>query len=505
MSYLTQRGLNMTHKPLFIKSITGQTKAILLFIALVALSSIAAIASSNSSNPSTSPSVTVEPPISGTKSIECRDDQIALRSKLSQSKILQNSNTELILEVSIEPPVHHDVVKARSPVDMVVVLDRSSSMNGDQKFTLAKNAILSLMNRLNSDDRISFITFSHDGKVEIPMTYANASCHDNLKTILKNLHPGGATNMGRGLQLAHEQVKKPLAGHSSRVILLSDGEANAGIRDPMGLQKLVKNLTQSDAVVSTIGMGLGFNENLMSTLADHGMGNFNYLEHLAGLDGIFEKDLNDARVQYTNYSQLNFNLPKGIKIVNAGGYPIEQHMTSNNVSIPLGQLLYNRKKSLMIAFNVPTHLTGTVEVGTFELDYKTPEGVQKNLRSNRPLSIAIVEPERKQEVIASVSKDLYERNWVSNNFGRLRKEISQSLRSGDKSKADRQIATYEKQVLELKEEAGIVIESEDFIENLDQLKAEVDDSFTGDQREQKLKQNRYAKKSLGESRASQRQ
>lgn len=494
----------MTHNPLFNKSITGQTKAILLFIALVAISSIAAIASSQASHASPSPAVTVEQARAEDKPTQSRDDQIVLSSKLSQSKLLQNSNTELILEISIEPPVHHNVVKARSPVDIVVVLDRSSSMNGDQKFTLAKNAILSLMNRLTTDDRISFITFSHDGKVEIPMTYANESCHDNLKTILKNLHPGGATNMGRGLQLAHEQIRRPLAGHSSRVILLSDGEANTGIRDPMGLQNLVKNLTRSDAVVSTIGMGLGFNENLMSTLADHGMGNFNYLEHLAGLDGLFEKDLNDARVQYTNYSQLNFDLANGIKIVNAGGYPIEQHMKSNEVSIPLGQLLYNRKKSLMIAFNVPTHLAGTVEVGQFELNYKNPEGIQKNLKSNSPLSIAIVEPERRQEVIASVSKDLYERNWVSNNFGRLRKEISQSLRSGDKSKADQQIATYEKQVLELKEEAGIVIENEDFDKNLDQLKAEVDDSFKGDQREQKLKQNRYAKKSLGESRASQR-
>jgi Ca-activated chloride channel family protein len=242
----------------------------------------------------------------------------------------------------------------------------------------------------------------------------------------------------------------------------------------------------------------------MSSLADHGMGSFSYLEHLAGLDGLFEKDLNDARQQYTNYSQLYFNLPTGIKIIDAGGYPIEQNASSGHASIPLGQLLYSRKKSLMITFSVPTQQLRELQMGTFYLNYKSPEGNMVRLDSGHEMKIAIIEPERKEEVAVTINKDVYQRNWFNNGLGRLKKTISQSLQSGDRSLANKSIREYEEKLQAVQQETGLPLQSAKFDQQLLELKEEVEDSFEGDLHEQKLKQNRYAKKNLEASRSSQR-
>lgn len=484
----------------FVHFFNKNRRSLLLFVMIAGLSSLLALASAAppetfiSSNPEPVP-----PKINTTT-----HSDLKIHTQLSQTKIIQNSNTELVLDLKIETPKSTQVNVARTPVDMVVILDRSSSMNGDKKFTLAKKAIASLVDRLNEEDRISLITFSHSATVQVPLSYVNRACRSKFTKLLANLRPGGSTNMGHGLQLARQQLKNPLKGYSSRVILLSDGQANAGIHDPAGLKGLVKELSSNDIVVSTIGMGLGFNENVMSMLADHGMGSFNYLENLAGLDGLFEKDLNDARQQYASYSQIHLKLQPGVKIVDAGGYPIERKLMSRDVIIPLGQLLYDRKKSLMISFTIPSHQVGDVGFGILNFNYKNPEGEMVSVHSEHQHIITVVEPEKRQEVIAALNKDVYQRSWLDNNLGRLRKSISHSLRSGDRRSAEKSMLEYQNKLDAVQQATGIQLESVALKNELKEMKEEVQDSFRGNAHEQKLKQNRYAKKNLNTSRSEQR-
>jgi hypothetical protein len=61
-------------------------------------------------------------------------------------------------------------------------------------------------------------------------------------------------------------------------------------------------------------MGLGFNETLMAALADYGMGNYSYLEHLSTLDDILRKDLQDATQVFASASSLSITLGKGSRL-----------------------------------------------------------------------------------------------------------------------------------------------------------------------------------------------
>lgn len=126
------------------------------------------------------------------------------------------------------------------------------------------------------------------------------------------------------------------------------------------------------------------------------------------------------------------------------------------------------------------------------------------LVSDHALAVEVVEPQRRQEVFASVSQDIYKKSWVDNRLGLLQKRISHSLKSGDEVKAKREIANYEQQLQAVKNDVGFAIQDDELENELKEIKEEVEDSFRGSAYEQQVKQNRNAKKNLESSRSTQR-
>ena len=85
--------------------------------------------------------------------------------------------------------------------------------------------------------------------------------------------------MSAGLDLALATVT-PLraAGRSPRVILISDGLANQGDASLEGLVARAQRATRAELPLTTVGVGVDFNETLMTALADAGGGNYYFVE-----------------------------------------------------------------------------------------------------------------------------------------------------------------------------------------------------------------------------------
>src|SRR5215470_6238781 len=131
-----------------------------------------------------------------------------------------------------------------------------------------------------------------------------------------------------------------------------------GIVDPRALSQLAASFAGHGAVLSTIGMGLGFNETLMASLADYGMGHYAYLEHLAKLAAILEQDMHDARQVFASASNLEMTLGDGVTVTDVGGYPIDLTTQPGSIRVMTGQLLGGAKKHFVVTLTVPTHRVG---------------------------------------------------------------------------------------------------------------------------------------------------
>ncbi len=424
---------------------------------------------------------------------------VKLNASLSQPKIVQGSDGTVYLDLKVVTPGRLDRLETMLPTDILVILDRSGSMGEGNKWNYATQAVRSLLDRLTPEDRIGFISFDSSARLDSPMAAATPSTVERIRAVLGRLGPGASTNLGAALLLAERTASSdPESPRRRRVLVLSDGHANTGIVEPAQLQKIARRLADRGSVVSTVGMGLGFNETLMASLADQGMGSFSYLEHLETLGTILASELSDSRRVFADGSELHLNLPHGVTIVDVAGYP---HETRGNTAIlRTGQLLGNSTKSFMATLRFPSHSIGTHQLGSIDLFYKSNGRSFQQTLPGGNLMVACVAPERKAEVVASIDQKVYREAWLNNNLGVLMNKVGSFVRSGEKSKASEVIETYKSRLEEAQAAAPGIYSDADA--ELKELEAQVDDAFDGP--DQETKRNRAAKMLLDEAQKNQR-
>lgn len=157
----------------------------------------------------------------------------------------------------------------RKPIDVAVVIDRSGSMSG-RKLEAVRRAVIQLGRLLGPADRLAVVTFDGNAQLVLPLgSHATAE----FERTIAGIRAGGSTNLSGGWLCAHDELSNRGRDEAlRRIIVLTDGEANAGIHDPALLVGIVGGGRQKEITTSVIGFGTGFNEELCGSMADAGGG-----------------------------------------------------------------------------------------------------------------------------------------------------------------------------------------------------------------------------------------
>jgi Ca-activated chloride channel family protein len=138
-------------------------------------------------------------------------------------------------------------------IDIVMVLDMSTSMRAEDlkpnRFEAAREVVKSFVDKRNSD-RIGLVTFAMKSFTVVPPTLD----YRLLKSLVDELEMGiieDGTAIGMGIATAINRLKESEA-ESKVIILLTDGQNNAGEIDPVTAADLA--LTY-DIRIYTIGAG----------------------------------------------------------------------------------------------------------------------------------------------------------------------------------------------------------------------------------------------------------
>ncbi|MBA3690093.1 MAG: VWA domain-containing protein [Actinobacteria bacterium] len=167
--------------------------------------------------------------------------------------------------------------RARQPLHLALVIDRSGSMAGP-KLEAAKACAGYLARRLAPTDQLAVITYDDEVRLEHPLQDLG---HGQLalQHAIAGISPGGMTNLSGGWLKAVEQLRAvPGGAGPKRVLLLSDGLANQGITDAAALVAMTGGASDEGVATTTIGFGEGFDEDLMTAMADAGVGNAYFAE-----------------------------------------------------------------------------------------------------------------------------------------------------------------------------------------------------------------------------------
>jgi Ca-activated chloride channel homolog len=181
----------------------------------------------------------------------------------------------------------------RKPAHLVFLVDVSGSMASEDKLPLAKRALGILTSSLTGADTVSIVTYAGDTRVVLEPTAVDVKGRGKILAAIDTLRSGGGTAMGSGIDLAYARAVKSIKpGHVSRVVVLSDGDANVGAHSHDGILKLISSRVKEGVTLSTVGFGMGnYNDHLMEQLANKGNGNNFYIDSLDEAKRVFEREL----------------------------------------------------------------------------------------------------------------------------------------------------------------------------------------------------------------------
>ncbi len=179
----------------------------------------------------------------------------------------------------------------RKPANLVFLVDVSGSMQSPDKLELAKQSLRILTNNLKDGDTVALVTYAGSTRVVLPPT--GLEHKGQILAALDDLVANGSTGMASGLDLAYKQAMQGLRpGAISRVIVLSDGDANVGSATHDEMLKVIAGRAKEGVTLSTIGFGMGnYKDELMEQLANKGNGNNFYIDSLAAAKKVFQEQL----------------------------------------------------------------------------------------------------------------------------------------------------------------------------------------------------------------------
>ena len=204
--------------------------------------------------------------------------------------------------------------RTRRPLlNLGIAIDRSGSMGGEP-MQRAREAAAYLIRQLDPTDRVSVVAF--DDQIDVLTPCRALGRAEGILENLDSLEARGGTDLHRGWSEACHQVEKGIERQRlNRVILLSDGQANTGITQAARIQAQVEQWQRKGISTSTVGLGLGYNEDLLAGMAQAGNGNFYHVNSPSEIETSFAVELSGLSRTYGTAVSLGIEGLAGVEIL----------------------------------------------------------------------------------------------------------------------------------------------------------------------------------------------
>ncbi len=294
-------------------------------------------------------------------------DSVQLRLDIDRLVLPARTTDTAIIKVALDG-VKLPRREVRPPVNLALVIDRSGSMSGD-KIAKAREAALEAVRQLAADDIVSVIAY--DSRVETLVPAQRVGNRRRLEEAIRGLEATGNTALYGGVVRGADEVRRfsEDGRYVNRVILLSDGQANVGPSSPEELGRLGASLMREGIAVTTIGLGLGFNEDLMTRLAQRSDGNTYFVEDSSDLPRIFAAELGDVLNVVARRVVIEIEFPEGVRPLRFVGRDGE--IRERKAELKLSQIYGGQEKFALIEVEVsPAEAGREREIARARVNYE---------------------------------------------------------------------------------------------------------------------------------------
>jgi Ca-activated chloride channel homolog len=247
-----------------------------------------------------------------------------------------------------------------------VVLDRSGSMDGERLHT-ALVALDLLVTRLSDDDQFGLVAFDDTVEVVVPAGHLND--RERVRGAIAAIVAGATTNLSAGYARGVQEARRVASDSGARLLLVSDGLANEGVCEPGQLEQLAASAQRHRITTTTLGLGLDYDEVLLSAIARGGAGSAHFAEEpdaaaaqIAGeIDGLMRQAAQAANLVVRPTGDV-------ASVALHNDYPTS--VIEDGVMVELGNLLYDETRRLVLTLAVPAmSALGLAKVADLTLSY----------------------------------------------------------------------------------------------------------------------------------------
>ncbi|HEX5692321.1 MAG TPA: VWA domain-containing protein, partial [Roseiflexaceae bacterium] len=211
---------------------------------------------------------------------------IRLQRTLSRVTLAESDEPQLVYVLLEATPEGLPTQLPKLPLNLCLVLDRSSSMRGD-RLNQVKEAAGRIIDQLGQDDYFSLVVFNDRADVVVPAQ--RVTNKNELKRAIGGVEAAGGTEMATGMALALQEIQRPMLSRGiNRLLLLTDGRTYG---DESRCVDIARRAQGRGIGLTALGVGNEWNEDLLETMTARENSHAQYIANPQEITTVFADEL----------------------------------------------------------------------------------------------------------------------------------------------------------------------------------------------------------------------
>jgi len=202
-----------------------------------------------------------------------------------------------------------------------------------------------------------------------PMVEVTPNNRQTIKDSIDRITLGGDTCISCAISSALTELGQSV-GLADRMIVLSDGEPTAGVRDEAGFFPVAKSARDASVGITTIGVGTSYNHKIMGAIALGSGGNHYFIEDPSSLENAFLAEADKLKGTIAVGATATITLAEGVTLERVYDRSFEREVNNaKKLKVQLGNFSVGDTRTVLLELNVPTESAGVVPVAEVHLTY----------------------------------------------------------------------------------------------------------------------------------------
>jgi Ca-activated chloride channel family protein len=213
---------------------------------------------------------------------------------------------------------------------------------------------------------VSVVTYNQNAETVVAPTTVDSFGRDRVMAALSRISAQGDTCISCGIDEGMAQLRQR-SGMVDRILLLSDGQATTGVRDPEGFRAIGSRIRSMGASISSVGVDVEYNERVMNTLAIESNGRHYFVEHASDLPRVFDEELDTLVKSVAKNTEVSVELAPGVEVERVFDRTFRRE--GRRLIVPMGGFSAAEEKTLLVSLRVPRGATGERPIADVHMTY----------------------------------------------------------------------------------------------------------------------------------------